>query len=185
MRLNRAVSPMPWLPMHPAPLMGALASVRSVHTRRGDRCVGSLPSARFRPPPLRATPVRGRAKLRCGRAVRGSCSRSPDRGAAGGDRTFYASASQARSDRSSCWRSAAAKLPIGLITSRSSMVKRPRFTADGTFSPAPAQSVRMNSPESSPLVRLVNGTTKRSREGCGALTTTAGRTLALEASENG
>ena len=79
------------------------------------------------------------------------------------DTTVHASASQARNERSSCSRSASVKLPIRLITSRSSIVKRPRFTAEGTFSPAPAQSVRMNSPDSSPLVRLVNGTTKRSR----------------------
>jgi len=35
------------------------------------------------------------------------------------------------------------------------------------------------------VVRLVSGTTKRSCDACGALTTAAGRTFAVEASENG
>ncbi len=60
-----------------------------------------------------------------------------------------------------------------------------RFTAVGTLRLAAAQSVRTNSPASNEIVLLVRGTTKTSWEECGAFTTTAGLTLALDKSEKG
>ena len=47
------------------------------------------------------------------------------------------------------------------------------------------QSASTNSPASRDAVRLVKGTMKRSWDTCGALTTTAGLTFALDKSEKG
>ena len=93
--------------------------------------------------------------------------------------------SQSRRERSKRAASAAVSLPTSLAIKVGWTVYNPRFAAVGTLRPAAAQSVSTNSPASNEMVLLVRGTRKTSWEECGALTTTAGLTFALDKSEKG